>query len=237
MQQQTLARAFNDSDINLAPRADIYVGIHKALRAMMMDTLLAVGRVDVQDAQELDAVCTRVMALADVCAKHVQHENDFIHPAMNARRKNSSNRIAGEHVEHLAEMAALRDAVSELSEASPGPMQERAALALYRKLALFIGENFIHMDAEESDHNQVLWACFSDQELTALEGRITASLPPAETMTVMRWMIPAMAPAERSALLRGMKAAAPAHVVGAVLDSVQPHLDQPAWSKLVAALA
>ena len=237
MQQQTLARAFNDSDINLAPRADIYVGIHKALRAMMMDTLLAVSRVDVQDAQELDAVCTRVMALADVCTQHVQHENDFIHPAMNARRKNSSNRIAGEHVEHLAEIAALRDAVAELSEASSGPMQERAVLALYRKLALFIGENFIHMDAEESDHNQVLWACFSDQELMALEERITASIPPAETMTVMRWMIPAMAPTERAALLRGMQAAAPAHVVGAVLDSVQPHLDQPAWSKLVAPLA
>jgi hypothetical protein len=29
-----------------APRMDLYAGIHKALRALMADTLLAVGRMD-----------------------------------------------------------------------------------------------------------------------------------------------------------------------------------------------
>ena len=36
-----------------APRLDLYQGIHKAMRAFMADTLLAVGRMDADDALEL----------------------------------------------------------------------------------------------------------------------------------------------------------------------------------------
>ena len=43
-----------------APRVDMYSGIHKALRALMSDTLLAVGRMDVTDLDELAAVTQRV---------------------------------------------------------------------------------------------------------------------------------------------------------------------------------
>ncbi|GAB2461948.1 hypothetical protein GCM10027082_11340 [Comamonas humi] len=220
-----------------AARLDIYAGIHKAMRAMMMDTLHAMGRVDVHDTAELHAVCERVLELGDACAGHLAHENDFVHAAMEARRPGSAGHIATEHAEHLAAIAELRDAVSELCAACRGPMQEQAALALYRKLALFVAENFVHMHVEETEHNQVLWACYSDDELQALEGRIVASMPPAENLMYLRWMIPAMAPVERAALLGGMQAAAPAPVVAAVLDTVQPHLSQRDWAKLGSALA
>jgi len=220
-----------------APRVDIYAGIHKAMRAMMMDTLHAVGRMDVHDGAELHAACERVLELGDACTGHLEHENGFIHPAMEARRPGSSRHVAGEHAEHLAAIAELRRAVSGLCAASRGPAREQAALALYRKLALFVAENFVHMHAEEIEHNQVLWACYGDDELQALEGRIVASLPPAENLMYLRWMVPAMAPAERAALLAGMQAAAPAPVLAAVLDTVQPHLSQRDWAKLSSALA
>ena len=38
-----------------APRFDMYVGIHKALRPMMTDALLALGRMDPDDAAEVAA--------------------------------------------------------------------------------------------------------------------------------------------------------------------------------------
>ncbi|MEN4920721.1 hemerythrin domain-containing protein [Achromobacter spanius] len=219
-----------------APRFDIYVGIHKALRAMMLDALQAAGRIDVHDPAAAQAVCERVLALADLCASHLGHENDFVHPAMEARRPGSSGRIAGEHVEHLAAIAALRDAVSCLN-AARGAARAAAALQLYRGLALFVGENFAHMHIEESQHNQVLWACYSDEELRALEGAIVASLPPAENLCVLRWMIPAMTPDERAGLLAGLQAAAPPAVVEAVLDAVRPHLSRREWDRLMQALA
>lgn len=237
MDHETPSLSSTPAGTGAAGRLDIYTPIHKALRAMMLDTLLAVGRIDVNDCTEMHAVCERVLELADACTSHLGHENDFVHAAMEARRPGSSARIAAEHGEHLAAIAQLREAVSSLCAADPGPAQDVAALHLYRQLALFVGENLAHMHVEETQHNQLLWSCYSDDELRALEGAIVASLPPAENLMYMRWMIPAVTPAERAGLLGGMQAAAPAPVFAAVLDTVQPHLSPQDWAKLTLALA
>jgi hypothetical protein len=66
----------------------------------------------------------------------------------------------------------------------------------------------------------------------ALHGRLVASLPPEENLFTLRWMIPAMTPAERLQVLGGMQAHAPAPAFAAALDVVQPHLDLRGWAKL-----
>lgn len=200
---------------------------------MMMDTLAAIGRVDVRDPAELQSACERMLELCDACTSHLGHEDHFVHPAMEARRPGSTAQMTAEHAEHLAAIVELYGMVSGLRAAGQGAEQALAAQELYSKLALFTAENFVHMHAEEVEHNQVLWACYSDDELQALEERIVASMPPAENLTFMRWMIPAMAPVERAALLTGIQAAAPAPVWAAVLDAVQPHLSQTEWGRLI----
>ena len=222
-------------ETSTAPRLDIYAPIHKGLRAMMMDTLAAVGRADVHDSAALHAVCERVLVLCDTCASHLEHESTFVHPAMEAHRPGSTAQAAAEHEDHLAAITELCAMARALHTANPA--QAQAAQALYRKLALFVAENFVHMHAEEAVHNPVLWACCSDEELQVLEGRIVASMPPAQNLLFMRWMVPAMAPAERAALLAGLQAAAPAAVLNAVLSAVQPHLSQRDWEQLTRALA
>jgi hypothetical protein len=52
----------------------------------------------------------------------------------------------------------------------------------------------------------------------------------------MRWMVPAMTPAERLQVLQGMQAHAPAPAFAAVLDVVQPHLSSGEWAKLARGL-
>lgn len=212
-------------------RIDLYVGIHKALRALMVDVLTAVGRMDTEDESEFEWVSSRVLQLAEVCTSHLMHENEFVHVALEARQPGVSARIAQEHVEHGAAIAELENTVLRM-RASQGEHRARAALALYRQLALFVAHNFEHMHVEETAHNAVLWAHYSDEELLALHGRILASLPPEENLFTLRWMIPAMTPAERLQVLGGMKAHAPAPVFAAALDVVQPHLDLHGWAKL-----
>lgn len=220
-----------------APRMDLYAYIHKALRTMMTDTLHAVGRLDVHDSAELHAVCERVLALADACASHLAHENTFVHPAMEACRPGSSAHVSHEHEEHQLAIAQLCEAAAMLDAAGPGPAQAQAAQALYRQLAVFVAENFLHMHIEETEHNQVLQAGYSDVELMALEERIVAAIPPEENLAALRWMVPALTPAERAQLLGGMQTGAPAPVFAAALDAVRPHLDARDWTKLEEALA
>lgn len=214
-----------------ARRVDLYAGIHKAMRALMSDVLAAVGRVDPEDESEFEWVSSRVLQLADFCTAHLTHENEFVHAALEACQPGSSARVAREHQEHAEAIARLKKAVHQ-TRGCEGEQRARAALALYRQLALFVAHNFEHMHVEETAHNQVLWAHYSDEELMALHARLLASLPPEENLFALRWMIPAMTPAERLEVLGGLKAHAPAPAFAAALDVVQPHLDLHGWAKL-----
>jgi hypothetical protein len=214
-----------------APRVDLYAGIHKALRALMADTLLAVGRMDSEDALERAQVTQRVLELLDFCRSHLRHENDFIHPALEARAPGASGKIAHEHEEHLQAIVALADQATALLQCEPAA-RPAAALALYRALSLFIAHNFEHMHVEETAHNAVLWARYTDAELIDLHNALVASIPPDEMMYVLRWMVPFMNPAERAAMLGDMRDHAPAPAFAAALEVVRPHLGEREWAKL-----
>ncbi|RZJ11397.1 MAG: hypothetical protein EON50_13270 [Acidovorax sp.] len=218
-----------------APRMDMYAGIHKALRAYMSDTLLGLGRMDVDDDLEFAHTCDRVMQMLDLCRSHLHHENQFVHAAMEAREPGACAGVEAEHGEHEAAIAALADGISHLL-ACARPARAATAHAVYRQLALFIAHNFEHMDEEETAHNRVLWEHYSDEELVRIHDALVASIPPHEMMATARWLVPFMSPAERTALLSDMQQHAPAPVLAAVLAHVQPHLTQAEWAKLMRSL-
>lgn len=218
-----------------APRVDMYAGIHKALRALMADTLMAVGRMDHDDALELAQTTQRVLELLEFCRSHLQHENNFLHTAMESRAAGSSSRIAHEHEEHAEAIEALANQTTALLQCDAALRAERS-LALYRALSVFIAHNFEHMHVEETAHNAVLWARFTDAELMEIHGALVASIPPQEMMFVVRWMVPFMNPAERAEMLGDMRAHAPAPAFAAALDVVRPHLSEREWAKLAASL-
>lgn len=218
-----------------APRVNLYAGIHKALRALMADTLMGVGRMDTDDDLELAQACHRVLELLDFCASHLRHENDFVHAAMEARAPGASDLIAHEHEEHMQAIEALNGVVAGLLAATPA-QRPAAAHDLYLKLSVFVGHNYEHMRDEETEHNAVLWSHYTDAELVDIHQALVASIPPDEMMYVMRWLVPFMNPAERAGLLADMKAHAPAPAFDAVIDTLRPHLTAHEWSKLARAI-
>ncbi len=217
------------------PRVDLYAGIHKALRALMADTLLAVGRMDSEDEWELVQTTQRVVELLDVCRSHLRHENEFVHTAIEARAPGASAAIAHDHDEHEQHIASLAAAVQGL-RGSPASDRAAGALSLYRELSLFIAGNFQHMHVEETAHNAVLWARYTDAELIDIHNALVASIPPDEMMLICRWLVPFMNPAERAAMLGDMKVNAPPPAFQAVLATVRPHLSDNEWVKLARAL-
>ena len=109
------------------------------------------------------------------------------------------------------------------------------ALRLYRHLALFVAENLQHMHIEETVHNALLWQHYGDAELAELHDRLLASLGPADKELAARWMLPASTPAERSAMIGGMKAELPPEALLGLMTMLRPHLDAPGWAKLAGA--
>ncbi|HEY0956358.1 MAG TPA: hemerythrin domain-containing protein [Roseateles sp.] len=211
-----------------ATRLDLYAHIHKALRLFMTDTLQQLGRVDIDDPLDLAATLTQLDALLDAAAHHVEKENTYVHPAIEARRAGASAAIEAEHEEHLDAIATLRAEGAALRTMPSAAAAQR----LYRRFAAFVAHNFEHMGVEESRHNQALWAAYTDEELFEIHGRILASIGPREMSDILRWMIPALSPAERVMIIGGM----PPAVQAPVLASARAWLNDGAWAKLCRAL-
>jgi hypothetical protein len=221
---------------NAAGRFDIYLGVHKGLRSFMADTLTSVGRLDARDADDVARTLAQVRGLLDACRHHLNAEDRFIHAAMEARRPGSAADRAGEHADHAQAFERLEADVRAVERAQPDA-RAAAALHLYRDLAVFVAENLEHMHAEETAHNAVLWATHGDEEIAEIQHAIVASIHPEAMAVFMRWMIPAMTPAERAGLLGGIQLNAPREVLERILATVRPHLGERDWTKLMAAIA
>lgn len=223
------------ADAPVPLRVDVYVGIHKAMRLWAQDVSARLGRIDVEDDADVAATLSAVDELLDALASHLRHENDFIHPFIEARRPGVASAIAGEHREHVEAIGELRAAVAGLRDAAPSGRAGRA-LSLYRTLQLFIAENLVHMHDEETRHNAAMWAAYSDAEIVAMHGRLVASLTPKELMSVARWMLAAGTPQEVLALLREMRTGMPAPAFEALLDLAREQVPAARWSRIAAAL-
>ncbi len=217
------------------PRLDLYGPIHKALRLFMSDTLTCVGAMDAADTADMRQAVDQLLGLLTLLRAHLQHENAFVHPALEARRAGSARMAADQHDEHRASIDALECEANAMAGA-PAPQREPRAQRLYRHLALFVAENLQHMQVEESAHNQALWAAYSDAELQGLHDRLLASVPPAEMHQVLHWMAPALSHTELTGLLSGMQEGMPPEAFRAVLQQVRARLPLPRWDKLARAL-
>jgi len=218
-----------------APRFDMYLGIHKALRSFMSETLVRVGRADVSDPDDLQATLAQLDTLLDLCLTHIEHENVFVHTAIEARQPGGAARTGGDHVEHRDSIDALRAEAAALRGAA-ARVQPALALRLYHHLSLFVAENFQHMHIEETVNNAALWAAYSDAELIEIHDRLVASIAPPEFMLVARWMVPASNPMERAGLLGGIQAQTPPEAFLGLLAGVRPYLDARGWDKLAHAV-
>jgi len=219
-----------------AGRFDIYAGVHKGLRSFMAETLVAAGRMDVYDPAEIIGTLAQVRGLLDLCRAHLHAENQFLHPAMEARRAGTACKTATEHEDQVQALEALETGVLAVERAQPGARVE-AVRRLYHRLAAFVAENLAHMHDEETSNNAVLWATHGDEALAEIQQAIVASMHPETMAAFIRWMVPAMSPAERAGLLGGIQLGAPREVFERVLATARPHLTAREWTKLMAALA
>jgi hypothetical protein len=219
-----------------AGRYDPYLMIHKGIRALVTDALVRAGRMDAFDHDDTADVVARVRDLARLAESHAHHEERFIHPAMEARAPGSTRHVDEDHRTHrtaLARLVAGCDAV----ERQSGAARAAAALELYRALALYVAKDLVHMHAEETENNAVLWATHTDAELVALTERLVAAIPPEQNAVFARWMASASAPAERAQLLANARGRMPAPAFAGMLQGILSELRAKDRGKLEAALA
>ena len=219
-----------------ADRYDNYLFIHKALRALMSDALVRLGSMDPTDDADTHAVLEQAREAIALAASHLEHEDKFLHPAMEARAPGSTRRTSSDHASHTAAFEKILTACREV-KASQGAVRAGRALCLYRRFALLLAEDLVHMNAEETENNAVLWATYTDEEIHALVARLLASIPPETSSKYLRWMLTANAPIDRVSILSAIRERMPRPGFSRLLEAVLPNLREGERRKLVAALA
>ncbi len=229
--EQMLESPSSIATANTPARYQIYSAVHKGLRALMADTLLRVGKMDAEDSCETAQTLEQLSNLLTLCRSHLEHENAFLHPALERARPNAALNTAEEHIEHLHAIADLERQLIAADAATGG---ERAAAMhrLYLQLATFVAENMQHMHGEETDNNAVFLQYYSDAEVMALEAELVSHIPPAEMAVWLRWMIPHMNAAERLHMLGGAKLHAPRPAFEGMLALAREVLSERDWYKL-----
>jgi len=224
------------NDHNSNSRFDIYTLIHKGLRSFMSDTLMAVGRIDESDTGEVAEGLAQVRRLLQICREDLFVENQFIHPAMEARRPGSARATLEDHVHHEETFERLEARIL-VVERSLGRKRKDALLILYRMLALFVADNFQHMNVEECENSEVLWSAYKDDELATIHKSIMAAVPPDLLRENVRWLLPNIPHADRVHLLTGVKHSMPANAFEGLLRLVKAHVTERDWSKLEGTLS
>lgn len=217
-------------------RFNLYQSVHKGLRAMLADLLLNVGRSDGHNAEDSARRLAQLQQVLQLCCCHLQHEEQHLHRAMEARAPGSSAERDAEHQQHQAEIDALQQQATALATL-PAHAQAAAWQLLYGRLSLFVADNFVHMLQEEQANMAVLWAHYSDAELIELHDVLVAGIAPEEMAHWFRWIVPHIAHSERVAMFAGMRQGMPPEIFAQTLAQAGSLLPTQDWCQLQQALA
>jgi len=223
----------------MSRRFDLYAAIHKALRNYMGAALLQLGRLDLSDEPEIGACGATLLGLVEWLEHHLAIEERFVHGALAERRTTPVlSSLRRDHAEHERSFSLLRHDVAALVGSPGDDAEARRARTrhLYLSFSRFIAENFLHMAAEETELNPLLWEAFTDEELVGIYAAILQSERPEQLDLSVHWLLPAIPPDERARVVGDARAAMPAPVFEHLLPQLRSVLTARDYDKLVDAL-
>jgi hypothetical protein len=194
---------------------DLYRDIHKGIRSELFAVVESAGSIDPSDRCARAALSDHVRSTVELLELHAEHEDAAIQPALERHLPAVAERIGRDHASFEARAAALVDLAVSSAE-SDGPDQRRLSHLLYLDLAAFTGAYLEHQDFEERDLMPELQAAVGVEAVVRIHQEILASIPPEQMATSLALMLPAMNLDDRTELLGGMRAGAPAEAFAGV---------------------
>jgi hypothetical protein len=190
---------------------DFYREVHKGLRRALFDVTVVVGAGDFEDPITRDQIASRVHDLVALFHAHHGHEDAFIKPILQSVDAHLDATVDRGH-EHIDTDLDELDAMADAMVSASGGSAVVAGLALYHRLAVFTASYLAHMALEEGEVMETLRAALSTAQLFEVDMALRASIPLDKLLAFARIMLPAMNTDERTAMLGGLRAGAPAEV-------------------------
>lgn len=193
---------------------DLYRDIHKGIRGELFALTERAGNLDPScDADRAD-VAAHVHRVVELLVSHAEHEDGHIQPAIELHLPRLAEQIAGDHERIETRIEVLAEQAEAAATTTGNPRWN--AHRLYVDLAAFTGTYLAHQDLEERVVMPALEEIIGPDAALGIHQAIIASIPPDEMAASLSVMLPAMNIDDRTELLGGMQAGAPAEVFAGV---------------------
>jgi hemerythrin HHE cation binding domain-containing protein len=220
------------NDLQAVPaRTDFYTVVHKGLRKRLFETVVLAGTTDYADPDDRAKLAATVAEVVKILREHAKHEDEFLHPIIAEVLPEVARALTSEHEEH-------NRALDEVDRAFEVAVAERTGAAThraYRVLARFTSHFLAHVEEEEAGQGQV-WELAGEARFAAGMTAFKRGRTLDQNLAGWANMLPAMNPAERAAMFRGLKAGAAESVFTAAWRLAERVLDTGACDALKASL-
>jgi hemerythrin-like domain-containing protein len=189
---------------------DLYRDIHKGIRSELFVVTERAGTLDPSDRADKAALAAHVHTVVDLLVSHAEHEDGHIQPALEMHLPALAEQVEADHERLEARIARLAEQASDIVDGTGDPRGK--AHRLYVELAAFTSTYLAHQDLEERVIMPSLEETIGPEAALAIHQAIVGSIPPEELATSLAIMLPAMNIDDRTELLGGMQAGAPAEV-------------------------
>ena len=193
---------------------DLYKGIHKGIRSELFALVLEAGRLDPADDCSIAAFGEQLRSVAHLLEHHAQTEDRHIEPVVAEHIPFLAEKIADDHGSFEHRFAGFVDLADEV-RATAGSRRD-GVHELYLELAAFTSSYLAHQDLEERVINPMLEDAIGVDGMVQIHGAIIGTMEPQELIAGLAVMLPAMNIDDRSELLGGIKANAPAEAFAGV---------------------
>jgi hypothetical protein len=184
---------------------------HKGIRNMFSQFLVAAGNTDYPNKEKVKTLYDAGVFFFKMLAAHSVDENTVVLRELEKKIPGSSAHDMAEHEEIETEQAKLEKMLEEIYNKSQAGEDESAlGFKFYFELSRFQRLYFMHMIGEETETQDMLWKHFTDEDLVAMRTEIIANMKPGFFLEWCNFLIPALTPQERTLILGGIKANAPA---------------------------
>lgn len=212
---------------------DIYRLPHKAIRHAGAQMLMRLGNAGWEDALDSAGLVADLQLLLDFIRRHMEEEEDVIHPAIELRLPSFCQVVERQH---RRQQARLSDMDLLIARMARNGEDERPTVGhqLYLAFAAFFGDQLCHMQEEETAVLPMLQQIFTDAEILGMEQRIFDQIPLDTMLGCIRRLVPALNPRERAQLMRGLREGMPTEAFLAILErAARPTLTTPDWLDLL----
>lgn len=217
----------NDTTITTTPlrlvAVDLYRDIHKGIRSELFAITGRAGSMDPSDVADRADLSAQVRRVVELLVEHAEHEDGHIQPALERHLPSLAEQVEDDHERLEARIQLLAEQAAELVDTPGNPRWN--AHRLYVDLASFTSSYLAHQDLEERVIMPSLEEVIGAEAGLAIHQAIVGSMPPEELFRSLAVMLPAMNIEDRTEMLGGVKAGAPAEIFQAVWGLAASVLD------------